>query len=111
MTTGRLLNHWGWLLAVATILTTLSLVPAFIENPSFEWVRWLGTPGTLLAFMILRPTDPAGFIVAGVIGFLANMFLLAVVCEGLYRGIRRLRGRPAPAAFYEAPAVKPSDRS
>jgi hypothetical protein len=99
VTAGKLLNHWGWLLAAATLLTALSLVPSVAESPSLEWVGWLGTPGTLVALMILRPASPAGFIVAGVIGFLANMLFLALLLEGLLRGIRWLkREHLAPAA-------------
>ena len=95
----KLLNHWGWLLTAGTLLTALSLVPDLAESPSLEWVGWLGTPGTLITLVILRPTSPTGFIVAGVISFLTNMLFLAVVLEGLLRGIRWLKREPlAPAA-------------
>src|SRR5712692_2925584 len=92
MITWKTANRWGWFLTVGTILTTLSLLPIFVEDPSFSWIGWFGSVA-VLPMLLFHPTSDAGFIVAGIIGFLVNTFFVAAVIQLGLSGVRHLRRR------------------
>jgi hypothetical protein len=92
MITWKVVNRWGWVLTVSTVLTTLSLVPIFVERESLNWLEWFGTVGGLF-ILLFRPASSAGFMAAGALGLVVNMVILALVLELLLRGMSLMRKR------------------
>jgi hypothetical protein len=75
----RRISRVGWLLSAGTILTAVSMVPIFVEQPAFEWLGWFGVAGTLVAALVARLVSSSAFFVASVVGFFANIVFLAVL--------------------------------
>jgi hypothetical protein len=101
MITWKTANRWGWFLTVGTILTTLSLVPIFVEDSSLSWLEWFGS-GAVLPMLLFHQRSDAGLIAAGIIGFVVNTFFVAAVIQlGLswvqYRRRRSVANTQPPA--------------
>lgn len=86
------LNRWGWIFAVSTILSALSVVPILTESRSLNWLEWFGTPAGL--FMgLFQPTSNAHFMTLGAFGLAINILVLAASLELIRRGIRLVQRR------------------
>src|SRR5262245_60152638 len=75
----RWIGRAGWLLTLGTIVTAVSILPILDERPAFDWLGWLGVPGTVAAALVVRLFSPDAFLVASVLGFFANTIFFAGV--------------------------------
>ncbi len=89
----RWISRSGWLLTAGTIVTTASIVPVFVERPAFEWLDWLGVVGTLVAALVVRLASPSAFVLATIVGFLANTVFFALLFGFTVHAFERRRGR------------------
>jgi hypothetical protein len=71
-------------------VTTVSIVPVFVERPGFGW---LGVVGALVTALVVRLASPSAFLLATIIGFLVNTLFFALLFGLIVHAYEQRRGR------------------